>query len=616
MARTLAEDTCRLLASGKVHEPAARGVILPQPPAWNGPPRDVPTVFRVMDVGSFAAAEWLVQQRGCDDVCVLDFASDSEPGGGWRGNQTGTQEESLCRASSLGRALERLSYPIPSYGCAHVPDVVVLRDAAGVVLDAPFHVAVIAAALRDVGGDGEPDAKQRAHLQKKVAGVLAVMASCGYEHIVLGSWGCGAFGNSASLVARAFADALNGPFLNAFASVAFPDPRKPGRAAFAAVFRPLGAETVSLAAGAGGQDASESGSASRGAVAAEPPSVRRGLSAIYGAGASQHTEAVLLEWLEIGSQAQEAARRHDWSAARALFGRCVELRPGWAKGQECLARAVAKECAAQPLPALQPQTQTQTQTPKLQQQLQPPTATMAAAVRAQGEADGATSPHTGDHPTHRPTEAEGSAAADINGSAGDGGGASEELAAEAGASTDAPRARGRPGGVKLLPHERDLLASGELRDVTHRGASAVWLDRESTTLPLDAAQMAVYRPMGDEEVAHLLAHGVLPPTQPYQTIVEGVAGRQYAERYLRGSKWVDSSPTTVVEFVCPRALVARLFGMQAKPEEGCLSHGLGEKGGKGLPLFNESLRCGSTSFHIVLVKRQARCREIIRKSPV
>lgn len=38
---------------------------------------------------------------------VLDFASDSNPGGGWRGGQRGTQEEALCRCSSLGVTLER-----------------------------------------------------------------------------------------------------------------------------------------------------------------------------------------------------------------------------------------------------------------------------------------------------------------------------------------------------------------------------------------------------------------------------------------------------------------------------------------------------------------------------
>merc|ERR1712079_237130 len=104
---------------------------------------------------------------------------------------------------------------------------------------------------------------------------------------------------------------------------------------------------------------------------------------------------------------------------------------------------------------------------------------------------------------------------------------------------------------------------------------------------------------GDLECGHLLAHGLLPDTQPYQTIVEGEEGRAYAEKYLRGHKSVDSSPTTVVEFVAPRALVARLFAMQSKNEDGAISHGLGDKGGHGLPLFNEGLQSGATTFRFV-----------------
>merc|ERR1711865_481068 len=113
----------------------------------------------------------------------------------------------------------------------------------------------------------------------------------------------------------------------------------------------------------------------------------------------------------------------------------------------------------------------------------------------------------------------------------------------------------------------------------------------------------VYRPMGDEECSHLLTHGILPDTQPYQTIVEGEEGRSYAEKYLRGHKSVDSSPTTVVEFTAPRSLIRRLFEMQSKNEDGAISHGLGNKGGRGLPLFNASLREGEATFRIVMVKR-------------
>jgi hypothetical protein len=111
--------------------------------------------------------------------------------------------------------------------------------------------------------------------------------------------------------------------------------------------------------------------------------------------------------------------------------------------------------------------------------------------------------------------------------------------------------------------------------------------------------------MGDAECAFLLSNGTLPNTQPYQTIVEGTEGRSYAEKYLRGQKKVDSSPTTVVEFTMPVVLIRKLFARQSKNEDGVISHGLGDKGGGGLPFFNASLQNGESSFRLVLVKRSA-----------
>ena len=59
--------------------------------------------------GSFEAAQWLLsksQDKQLQTPAVLDFASDSNPGGGFRGSQQGTQEEELCRQSNLGVCLE------------------------------------------------------------------------------------------------------------------------------------------------------------------------------------------------------------------------------------------------------------------------------------------------------------------------------------------------------------------------------------------------------------------------------------------------------------------------------------------------------------------------------
>eukprot|EP00746_Dinoflagellata_sp_MGD_P166139 gnl/MRDRNA2_/MRDRNA2_95843_c0_seq1.p1 gnl/MRDRNA2_/MRDRNA2_95843_c0~~gnl/MRDRNA2_/MRDRNA2_95843_c0_seq1.p1 ORF type:complete len:563 (+),score=116.60 gnl/MRDRNA2_/MRDRNA2_95843_c0_seq1:71-1759(+) len=162
--------------------------------------------------------------------------------------------------------------------------------------------------------------------------------------------------------------------------------------------------------------------------------------------------------------------------------------------------------------------------------------------------------------------------------------------------------RSKVKGLRLLPHELELVETGRMIDITHNGSSSIWLSAESTHLT-QSTLSAVYRPMGDIEFAHLLAHGVLPNTQPYQTIVEGDGGRRYAEKYLRGHKSVDSSPTTVVEFVVPRALKEKLFDMQSKIEDGAISHGLGNKGGKGLPFFNAELQSGQATWRVVLVKR-------------
>lgn len=178
----------------------------------------------------------------------------------------------------------------------------------------------------------------------------------------------------------------------------------------------------------------------------------------------------------------------------------------------------------------------------------------------------------------------------------------EEVAVESFAHAASTTVKCKVKGVKLLPHEQQLLDVGLLRDITHVGSSSIWLSAESTT-PADESLTVVYRPMGDEECNHLLCHGTLPDTQPYQTIVEGIEGRVYAEKYLRGHKSVDSSPTTVVEFLAPQSLIRQLFSMQSKNEDGAISHGLGNKGGRGLPLFNDSLQRGECTFRIVFVKR-------------
>ncbi|KAN0003162.1 hypothetical protein ACTFIZ_009313 [Dictyostelium cf. discoideum] len=158
-------------------------------------------------------------------------------------------------------------------------------------------------------------------------------------------------------------------------------------------------------------------------------------------------------------------------------------------------------------------------------------------------------------------------------------------------------------GLKYLKqYERELLDSGELKNITHRGSSSVWLEALSS-IPTKG-KINVYRPMGDIECKFLIDNGFLPDTQPYQAIIEGSNGRQYANKYLTGKKWTDTNPSTIVEFTCPIELIEICKLIQTKIEDGALSIGLGSKAGNTLPFFNESLKSNQTTFRIVKIKRE------------
>lgn len=132
------------------------------------------------------------------NIAILDYASDSNPGGGWRSQQTGTQEESICRRSTLGLTLENAKYPISTYGAIFVQDVLILPD--GTKSFDEIWCSVIAAALRG-GSTGQ-------FLQDKTDGILKIAISNNIKTLVLGSWGCGAFGNEVDAVVNAWKNSL------------------------------------------------------------------------------------------------------------------------------------------------------------------------------------------------------------------------------------------------------------------------------------------------------------------------------------------------------------------------------------------------------------------------
>lgn len=196
----------------------------------------IPAVFRqesgqdsevlVLAMDTFEAGIWLTKHKGMKKPVVLDFASDSNPGGGYRTNQEGTQEESLCRRSNLGVCLEsaKARYPIPGLGAIYVPDVVVFRNADYSLMDGESvtWLSVIASALRNADSVNNLDQKKR--LEDKIRLILSVAVENGHDSIVLGAWGCGAFGGSTETVAKAFNEVIK-PYKQYFRYIVFAIPK-------------------------------------------------------------------------------------------------------------------------------------------------------------------------------------------------------------------------------------------------------------------------------------------------------------------------------------------------------------------------------------------------------
>lgn len=197
---------------------------------------------------------------GASHVGVLNFANGVHPGGGFlRGARA--QEEALCRCSALFACLSSKA-AAPYYeeqraaGTALVLDHVLVspavpffRDDDLAFLEEPFFATVLTAAAPDLGwlhattdAGREPSSRfdeVPAVFARRARFVLAVAREAGIDALVLGAWGCGAFGNDPVVVADAFASALD-EAKGAFARVVFAvwDSRAPSanRAAFEARF--------------------------------------------------------------------------------------------------------------------------------------------------------------------------------------------------------------------------------------------------------------------------------------------------------------------------------------------------------------------------------------------
>lgn len=170
------------------------------------------TSIEVIDATTQQAAQRLAAE---ERVVVLNYASARNPGGGFLGGAK-AQEEELCRCSCLyptlltqpryyehNREQQTLLY---SDFLIYSPSVPFIRLATNEpFLERPFVVAVITAPAPNAGAlaRNEPHAAGElpSTFERRWANVLAVAEDNHARALVLGAWGCGAFGNDPTLVA-------------------------------------------------------------------------------------------------------------------------------------------------------------------------------------------------------------------------------------------------------------------------------------------------------------------------------------------------------------------------------------------------------------------------------
>jgi uncharacterized protein (TIGR02452 family) len=210
--------------NGTVSYPPHQQLTLP-------PARFAETRFEVENDVTLSVAGRLV--KAGHRVAALNFASATDPGGGFLDGAC-AQEESLCRSSALYECIKdsemyawHHAHPDPLYGhwVLYSPDVPVFRGCDHKLLEEPFNVSFLTSPAVMAKEVIRYDASRRHEIAsamgERIHRVLTVAAMHGHHTLVLGAWGCGAFGNDPEVIAELFHAALDGAFRGQFEMVIF-----------------------------------------------------------------------------------------------------------------------------------------------------------------------------------------------------------------------------------------------------------------------------------------------------------------------------------------------------------------------------------------------------------
>ncbi|PVH99156.1 hypothetical protein DM02DRAFT_643180 [Periconia macrospinosa] len=184
--------------------------------------RSIPArTIRIIAADTLVAAHLLKNtskmSRKEPNICILNMASPLRPGGGVLAGAT-SQEESLCIRTTLLPSLKDSFYRLPEYGGIFSRDVLVFGSPEGELASADrYFVDVISAGMLRfpdlLGEEGEEkrlSKKDAKIVERKMRAVLRIASSFGVKKLILGAWGCGAYGNPVNDIAEAWQRVLGG----------------------------------------------------------------------------------------------------------------------------------------------------------------------------------------------------------------------------------------------------------------------------------------------------------------------------------------------------------------------------------------------------------------------
>lgn len=209
-------------------------VIVNKPAKLRVPGTHVSTDVTVYDLDTFLTARKL-QKKGLNPV-ALNMANAVTPGGSVEQGVM-AQEECLFFRSNYYQSLypsenphlkaqcKKGKYRVPDFGVVYTPQVQVFRKtpAGGYAFITPYSVDMIASAAFAKGHDMPKDPVRYENLTKsKMRAMLREAVHTNHDSIVLGAYGCGAFGNDPKLVSKFFKDVISEPEFNGhFREIAF-----------------------------------------------------------------------------------------------------------------------------------------------------------------------------------------------------------------------------------------------------------------------------------------------------------------------------------------------------------------------------------------------------------